>query len=371
VDPLHNLAHHYDWKLVNGRNGDPALHVRSIRSGDGYLFDCGSLESLSQKDLLKIKVVFVSHTHVDHFIGFDRILRVNIPHYRNIHVVGPEGIIENVLGKIKGYRWNLLDPDQVQFTVHEYSSAKPKVVLLSNTYAFKPKEVDAEFLSKEGLEWQDSDALPYFRLKLPDQSHVQPIELDHSTISLGYKLSTPLRWQVQSEELKSLGIKGGPWIKELQHLLYRDQKLPSGNFMDAGHPAQLLVDRVMHSIPEASLGYLTDFAFAPSNIKRLSKEWQNIDQMICESSFADQDRERALKTAHLSSTQTALLAAMLRVKDLYSFHVSGIYGEEFNAVIEECLTAFSIFQKLPEDALQKAIEAELGRPSMSRPLVFS
>src|SRR5690606_765956 len=90
-------------------------------SGDAALFDAGSLDALSNRDLLKVRHVFVSHTHIDHFIGFDKLLRVNVPHFRSIEVCGPKGIISNVQGKLHGYLWNLLESGQVELVVRELS----------------------------------------------------------------------------------------------------------------------------------------------------------------------------------------------------------------------------------------------------------
>src|SRR5690606_24994441 len=98
---------------------DPAVYGFFPRSGDAVLFDLGALDGLSNRELLRVRMALVSHTHIDHFIGFDRLLRVNIPHGRMIEICGPPGIIRNVKGKLDGYLWNLLEPDQLRFTVHE------------------------------------------------------------------------------------------------------------------------------------------------------------------------------------------------------------------------------------------------------------
>ena len=40
-----------------------------------YLFDCGVASNLQISDVMRTKAVFVTHTHVDHFVNFDAILR--------------------------------------------------------------------------------------------------------------------------------------------------------------------------------------------------------------------------------------------------------------------------------------------------------
>ena len=61
-------------QLVNGLSGDPAVYAQIGQTGESILFDAGSLDALSNRELLKIRVVAISHTHVDHFIGFDKLI---------------------------------------------------------------------------------------------------------------------------------------------------------------------------------------------------------------------------------------------------------------------------------------------------------
>jgi ribonuclease Z len=65
----------FHHRPVNGPYEDPALYVRLLRQRRAFLFDAGDISSLSQGDIQKLTDVFVTHTHIDHFIGFDLILR--------------------------------------------------------------------------------------------------------------------------------------------------------------------------------------------------------------------------------------------------------------------------------------------------------
>ena len=71
-------------RLVNGRFGDPALFVEMLHRREALLFDMGDLSALSTRDLLRVSRVFVSHMHMDHFIGFDALLRVHVGREKTI-----------------------------------------------------------------------------------------------------------------------------------------------------------------------------------------------------------------------------------------------------------------------------------------------
>ena len=95
--------------LVNDPLGDPGLFVPFLYEKRAFLFDMGDQSPLTNGDLLKVSHIFVSHTHIDHFIGFDRFLRVVFGRDKTITLYGPENFIANVEGKLAGFTWNLVD----------------------------------------------------------------------------------------------------------------------------------------------------------------------------------------------------------------------------------------------------------------------
>src|ERR1700756_3758368 len=95
--------------LVNGRYGDPAVYVETLFERHCLLFDLGDIAALPARKIRRIDRIFVSHTHIDHFIGFDHLLRLLVGRDKSVHLYGPAGLAEHVGHKLWGYRWDLVE----------------------------------------------------------------------------------------------------------------------------------------------------------------------------------------------------------------------------------------------------------------------
>jgi ribonuclease BN (tRNA processing enzyme) len=96
-------------RLVNGPFEDPGLFLPFLFEKRAILFDLGDIYSLSAKEILKASHVFITHTHMDHFIGFDRLLRLFLGRDQHLYLYGPEDFLKNVEGKLAGYSWDLVE----------------------------------------------------------------------------------------------------------------------------------------------------------------------------------------------------------------------------------------------------------------------
>jgi ribonuclease Z len=98
----------FDAHLVNGPFGDPALYVDLPHARRALLFDMGDLAALPPRKLLRVTDVLVSHTHMDHWSGFDHFLRLSLGREKEVRLFGPPGIAAQVGHKLRAYTWNLL-----------------------------------------------------------------------------------------------------------------------------------------------------------------------------------------------------------------------------------------------------------------------
>ncbi|TMA41534.1 MAG: MBL fold metallo-hydrolase, partial [Deltaproteobacteria bacterium] len=102
-------------RLLNGQTGDPALLVTLRWQGRALLLDLGRIDRVPGALLLPIEAVFVSHAHMDHFMGFDQLLRLFLARDTTLRLYGPAGLADCVAGKLAGYVWNLTD--EYAFTI--------------------------------------------------------------------------------------------------------------------------------------------------------------------------------------------------------------------------------------------------------------
>jgi ribonuclease Z len=78
--------------------------------------------------------------HIDHFVGFDVLLRVLVGREKTVHLSGPSEFIERVAHKLHGYEWNLADLFQYDlgFAVTELDVSRTARFRLKNAFTAEP-----------------------------------------------------------------------------------------------------------------------------------------------------------------------------------------------------------------------------------------
>lgn len=329
-------------RLVNPPFGDPGLYVALRHQGRAMLFDLGRLDRLPAAALVKLSHVFVSHTHMDHFIGFDHLLRICLARALHIEMFGPPGIIGNVRGKLAGYTWNLIDSYPFALTVHEVHTDRIEAVHLPARTAFTPEPLPARGFDGTLV---DTDALT-----------VTTAHLDHRIPCLGFALTEKTRLNVRAEALAELGVPAGRWLNRLKDAVRAgepdDTELVAewrvgGALHSTRFTVGALRDRLLVATRGQKLAYVVDTLFSQANLERIGVLARDADVFFCESLFLDADRDQASKRYHLTARQAATLARAAGVARLETFHFSSRYDRDPEPLRAEAQAVFR--GELPPD----------------------
>ena len=321
------MGRFFQPRLVNGPAGDPALFV-DFRFGAGALLvDAGDLSALSPRELGRVGHLFVSHAHMDHFAGFDRLLRLRLHRAGRLRVVGPACMADRVGHRLASYDWNLLGAHSVDFAVEVLEFADGRLA------------AGALFAARDAFRRRDMDP-PRLRpgtVMAGDQVTVEAAELDHGIPSLAFALRETVRVNVWRAGLDRLGLPVGAWLEDAKHAARRG--LPDDTAIAAGGertvPLGLLREHALRLAPGEGVGYVTDAACTQDNLARAADLVRGVDRLFVETPFLEEDADQAARRRHLTAACAGRLAAAAGVGRLIPFHFSPRYlGREAELAAE-------------------------------------
>lgn len=324
--------------LVNDTLGDPGLFVQFLYEKRAFLFDLGDLSPLTNADLLKVTHVFVSHTHIDHFIGFDRFLRVVFGREKTITLFGPENFIANVQGKLAGFTWNLVDRYDESLTL-EVVEVHPDRLRR------------ATFRAIERFHKTDEREEPFIGGLLLDEPAISVATeiLEHRVPCLGFALKEKFHVNINKDELTAMHMEPGAWLNNLKQNIYEGAsddlsvQVPVGvNGMQELREYSLgaLKKKLVTITPGQKIAYITDTVYTPENIPRIVSLVHEADLMFCESPFTAEEEDRARDRCHLTTRQAGLLAREAGVKQLHTFHYSKRHSHQTDLLAREAQETF-------------------------------
>jgi len=328
-------------RLINDPFSDPALFIPFAFKKRALLFDLGDLGNLSPRDMLKVSHIFVTHTHIDHFIGFDQILRIFLGREKELHLFGPPDFFQRIEGKLTSYTWNLVDEYETDFRlgVTEVHPAKCITRFYACRNRFKPSEKQKEY-SFTGTILEE----PAFKIDAEWFDHRIPV--------LGFSLIENFHININKEALKELGLPVGPWINQFKKAIYENDD-PSSEFTVSFLDAESKQREKKYSLKELSgkiaqissgikITYLTDLVGDRINIEKAIKFAEGSDQLFIEAPFLDCDEDVARKKYHLTAREAGEIARKARVKQLIPFHFSPRYSHHPEYLQQEAMEAFGM-----------------------------
>lgn len=314
-------------KLVNAPWEDPAVFVELEGQPGAWLIDCGTLTPLRPRDLQRVDRVFLTHAHIDHFIGFDALLRMHLGTSGTLTFYGPEGLSAHVRGRLTGYAWNLVEDSGLILEVCE---------LLPEQALWTRFECRRRFAEEPGPRAPHEGLLA-----LPGGVNLRFAWMEHGVPCLAWVLEEPTGHSVDREALRATGLAPGPWLSELKRLAGGGEL--SGDLQIDGRAfeARELAGRVLLSRPGRRMAYVTDTIFNKKTVAALRQVARPVDELWCEASYLHPQREKARENLHMTARQAGRLAAELQASRLHLFHYSRRYQKDPAPHLAEAREAFA------------------------------
>ena len=313
--------HSFEPTFFAGLLDDPLLWLRVRPWGRSLLVDCGQLQHLAKRVVRSIDAVFVSHAHMDHFMGMDNLVRQIHVAPRTLSIFGPPGLASRLAHKLAGYDWNLCEEHWCTLRLTEVHPEHLEVF---------------ECRGAEGFGCRPTGSLPrgegaiyanrYLQVKAALCDHLLPV--------LTLRLEEVPGFAVDPDRLAAVGLAPGPWLQELKRLFIREKLIgttlavpragegaATAEWRDAGELYRQIVARR----EPASIGYLTDVGFTAENLTTILQLLTGVTLLVCECSFLAADREKARASWHLCSSDLNLLLEELRPQFVLPMHLSKGY----------------------------------------------
>ena len=324
-------------RLINGPFEDPGLFIPFLFENQAILFDLGDNQALASRDILKISHAFVTHTHMDHFIGFDRILRLALGRAKNLHLYGPRHFFKNVEGKLAAYSWNLVE--NYQYRLALYLTEIHHDGLMTRVYAchdgFTPNDTAGKQPFKDVL------------VETPTFT-ISAAILDHGIPCLGLAIKEHFHININKDALAALGLQTGPWLNRFKQALYANSE-PTSSFEIKSSSGRTeifqlgeLTDQIAMISPGQKISYIADVAYNRDNTEKIIALAKDSDQLFIEAAFLDAQQDLAAQKHHLTARQAGELAARCSARQFTIFHFSPRYIGQENLLYREANEAYTL-----------------------------
>jgi len=334
-------------RLVNGPLEDPVLYINLRHQSRAILLDCGEIATLAPRDILKISHIFISHTHMDHFAGFDRILRLTLGREQTLQIFGPAGFLKNLENKLGAYTWNLVCnyPTGLKIIATEITDLQLRTRRYTCQSGFKAQGAD-QVRTFDGDAAREPDLVVNSRI------------LDHRIPCLGFAVKEKIHINVMKTGLDDLGLVPGPWLQTFKAALQRQPDAEAAFYIPqtatrSGKsrimPLNKLARHIARMTRGSKIAYIVDAAGTPANVEKMVDLARHADHLYIEAAFAHDHHAIALQKAHLTARQAGIVAGRAGVRRFTPIHISPRYSDAPQAIMQEAREAYSEHFQPPPD----------------------
>jgi len=231
-----------------------------------------------------------------------QVTKIVISHWDGDHVLGLPGLIQTLA----------MAEDDKQLKIFG-----PKGTKLRFEYMFKA----FEFYNKIDLDIKEyKEGRFYDSLDFEMHAH----KLEHKVPCYGFEWTEKDRLRINIEKARKLGLKDGPIMGKLQqgkNIIYKGKKIKAKD--------------VTYVVKGKKIGIIADTRICTSCIK-IAKDK---DILVCDSTFAKKDEDKAHEYFHMTTEQAAQVAQEAGAKKLVLTHFSQRY-KEINDLLKEAQDIF-------------------------------
>jgi ribonuclease Z len=315
-------------RLVNGSAGDPVLFVDYPGRDDALLFDAGDNAPLDAGRLGDLGAVFVTHHHVDHFIGLDRIVRANLDRDKTLRLYGPDGTIRRVYDRIKSYEYPFFPFQKLVLEVREVLDGRLRSARLECARRFpEPEVTEADWIGP--VVYEDPDLV------------IEAALVDHTVPCLAFAMVERPGIHPDPEKLAVGPLRPGPWVARALALLRASAPAETPVPIEGGSfPLGVLGERYFVARPGTRLAYVTDTAWSEASRPALLRLAHRARRLYCDSFYAQGEAGQARKYRHMTATQAAEFARAAEVEELVLIHFASRYAGRYGDLVDEARALF-------------------------------
>lgn len=318
--------------LFSGLLDDPVLIVQVRPTGRSIMLDCGQIHHLAKRVLRSVDAIFISHAHMDHFMGVDHLIRNVHVAPRTIRLYGPPGIAERFRHKVSAYDWNLAETHWCDFEVYEVHRTHLEQFLFCGSQGFTARP-PTTLLRQKSVIYRT----PHLK--------VEAELCDHKIPALIFRVTEQPSFKLEPARLLAAGLLPGPWLGELK------RRFHSGNWqqgplellrsdpprletIDSSAVAALYRD-ICRDAPPAGIGYISDLGYTDDNRARILRLLGGVSLLVSECTFLAAEQDKARSSHHLCTSDLNELAGLLRPTALLPMHLSKAYSRRSQEIYAE------------------------------------
>ncbi len=290
-------------------NEDICMLIKLDNHTPHYICECGDASLLSVKDAQNAQAIFISHTHIDHFVNFDTILRHQIGIEKKVVICGPKGIAHQVQSKIQAYTWNLIETGSVIYEIREIINEQE-----INIYEIEPPQWE---LRKTGV---INENIVFGN----ERFQVNFTLLDHKIPTVAYLFQEHDTVKI---DLSKGDFRGGAWVRELKTAF--EQETPDNEIIIDGESYK--AESLFHLLDIKkgnTLGIIMDHAPNPENHAKIKALFSGCDKVFIESFYKLEDKAFAEANYHSYSQASGRIMHECDVQEAIPVHFSRKYNED-------------------------------------------